>query len=220
MNFSLSAEGATQARPASAGSRDRVVTALVFAVTLAFQLPFYDRWLAGMDEGHMALYAEIAATGGVDPPRPATQSIRQRRFARSSFRSVSALRREILSRCGVASPPRQTGRSSSRLTSAAGRMETCQRVRGTECVDIGRGGVIPPPRAWHGVQNIVSTPSCPSGRTSAPQNGARTFSKKNGPSVRADLNDLHPVGLVRDQLLPSTFTSSYDENIRWERSPE
>lgn len=65
MNFSLSAEGATQTGPASAGSRDRVVTALVFAVTLAFQLPFYDRWLAGMDEGHMALYAEIAATGGV-----------------------------------------------------------------------------------------------------------------------------------------------------------
>ncbi len=65
MNFSFSPEGATQTRLVSAGSRDLVVTVLVFAVTLAFQLPFYDRWLAGMDEGHMALFAEIAATGGV-----------------------------------------------------------------------------------------------------------------------------------------------------------
>jgi hypothetical protein len=38
--------------------------ALVFAATFAFQLPFFDRWFSGMDEGHLLLFSEIAAEGG------------------------------------------------------------------------------------------------------------------------------------------------------------
>ncbi|HXK21139.1 MAG TPA: hypothetical protein VMS55_00535 [Myxococcota bacterium] len=38
--------------------------ALVFAATFAFQLPFFDRWYSGMDEGHLLLFSEIAAKGG------------------------------------------------------------------------------------------------------------------------------------------------------------
>src|SRR5215831_498516 len=38
--------------------------ALVFAATFAFQLPFFDRWFSGMDEGHLLLFSEIAAKGG------------------------------------------------------------------------------------------------------------------------------------------------------------
>ena len=38
--------------------------ALIFVATVAVQLPFYDLWLGPMDEGHMALYADIARTGG------------------------------------------------------------------------------------------------------------------------------------------------------------
>ncbi len=47
-----------------AGSRDLVAAALIFVTTIVVQLPFFDLWLAPMDEGHMALYAEIARTGG------------------------------------------------------------------------------------------------------------------------------------------------------------
>lgn len=35
------------------------------AATLAFQLPFFDRWFSAMDEGHVLLFSEIAAKGGV-----------------------------------------------------------------------------------------------------------------------------------------------------------
>ena len=36
----------------------------LFAATLLLQLPFFDRWYSGMDEGHLLLFAEIAARGG------------------------------------------------------------------------------------------------------------------------------------------------------------
>ena len=36
----------------------------VFLASLAFQLPFFDRWYSGMDEGHLLLFSEIAADGG------------------------------------------------------------------------------------------------------------------------------------------------------------
>ncbi|HVN36543.1 MAG TPA: hypothetical protein VMW19_00045 [Myxococcota bacterium] len=36
----------------------------LFAATLLLQLPFFDRWYSGMDEGHLLLFAQIAARGG------------------------------------------------------------------------------------------------------------------------------------------------------------
>jgi hypothetical protein len=36
----------------------------IFAATLLFQLPFFDRWYSGMDEGHLLLFSQIAAEGG------------------------------------------------------------------------------------------------------------------------------------------------------------
>jgi hypothetical protein len=38
--------------------------AAVFLASLVFQLPFFDRWYSGMDEGHLLLFSEIAADGG------------------------------------------------------------------------------------------------------------------------------------------------------------
>lgn len=43
---------------------DLRIALIVLVTTFTAQLPFYDRWLSGMDEGHMALYAQIAAEGG------------------------------------------------------------------------------------------------------------------------------------------------------------
>jgi hypothetical protein len=40
------------------------VFAAVAAATLCVQLPFFDRWFSGMDEGHILLFSEIAAEGG------------------------------------------------------------------------------------------------------------------------------------------------------------
>jgi hypothetical protein len=38
--------------------------AVVFFASVIFQLPFFDRWYSGMDEGHLLLFSEIAADGG------------------------------------------------------------------------------------------------------------------------------------------------------------
>jgi len=38
--------------------------AAISVATFAFQLPFFDRWYSGMDEGHLLLFSEIAADGG------------------------------------------------------------------------------------------------------------------------------------------------------------
>jgi len=49
------------------GSRLRrlAVSAAVALATLTFQLPFFDRWFSAMDEGHVLLFSEIVARGGV-----------------------------------------------------------------------------------------------------------------------------------------------------------
>ena len=36
----------------------------VVAAALAVQLPFYDRWVSFMDEGHILAFADILAKGG------------------------------------------------------------------------------------------------------------------------------------------------------------
>ena len=38
---------------------------LVFAATLAFQLPFFDRWFSSMDEGHVLEFADLLNQGGL-----------------------------------------------------------------------------------------------------------------------------------------------------------
>ncbi len=38
--------------------------AAVFVVTLLFQLPYFDRWYALLDEGHILMFADIVARGG------------------------------------------------------------------------------------------------------------------------------------------------------------
>ncbi|MFP6605969.1 MAG: glycosyltransferase family 39 protein [Myxococcota bacterium] len=45
---------------------ERVVAAalLVAVVTVAFQLPIFDRWFSHMDEGHVLLFADLIAKGG------------------------------------------------------------------------------------------------------------------------------------------------------------
>ena len=42
----------------------RVVVALLFAATVLFQLPYFDRWYALLDEGHILMFADIVARGG------------------------------------------------------------------------------------------------------------------------------------------------------------
>jgi hypothetical protein len=45
--------------------RPRLIGALVaFALAVAFQLPFFDRWFSTMDEGHILAFADIVANGG------------------------------------------------------------------------------------------------------------------------------------------------------------
>jgi hypothetical protein len=59
---SASSEG--DDRAAAAPSRRLAAPALVFAATLLFQLPFFDRWFSFMDEGHLLHYADLIAQGG------------------------------------------------------------------------------------------------------------------------------------------------------------
>jgi len=49
---------------ATSSANDLLVAVLVFVGTIAVQLPFFDLWLSAMDEGHIALFADIQRTGG------------------------------------------------------------------------------------------------------------------------------------------------------------
>lgn len=59
---------ARTAPDARMGGMNRIAAAvpalLVFLVTLAFQLPFFDRWVNFMDEGHLLQFADMIASGG------------------------------------------------------------------------------------------------------------------------------------------------------------
>ncbi len=45
-------------------AQPRHAALLVFAASFLFQLPFFDRWYALLDEGHILLFADIVANGG------------------------------------------------------------------------------------------------------------------------------------------------------------
>lgn len=51
-------------RPLARFARDLALAAGVFAVVLAGQLPYLDRWFNFMDEGHMLQFADLIADGG------------------------------------------------------------------------------------------------------------------------------------------------------------
>ncbi|MCP5042782.1 MAG: glycosyltransferase family 39 protein, partial [bacterium] len=44
--------------------RTRLVVIALFMATLLFQLPYFDRWYALLDEGHILMFADIVARGG------------------------------------------------------------------------------------------------------------------------------------------------------------
>jgi hypothetical protein len=52
------------AAPAPAGPRALAAPLAVALATLAFQLPFFDRWFSVMDEGHLLLFADLIQQGG------------------------------------------------------------------------------------------------------------------------------------------------------------
>ena len=60
---------ARTAPDARMGGMNRIAAAvpalLVFLVTLAFQLPFFDRWVNFMDEGHLLQFADMIASGAI-----------------------------------------------------------------------------------------------------------------------------------------------------------